>query len=172
MHPTKIRKCALAGFLGLVLLSGACQRARTGEASSQDPGLFSAGGVHDLSADEERGGHTLRKHVGKTDDELRARLQEESNITAASTYSDRATAERVVGSALQQEQARIERWLDRTSGHPNLVLDYHGDPAHPIGRTLGRGQNQGQPCSQAVVILRWTGGREYYVLTSYPECRR
>jgi hypothetical protein len=172
MFPAPIRRSALAGFLlGLILLSGACQKARTGGASTEESG-FAAAPAHDLSEDEALGGHTLRKHVGKTDDELRARLQDEPNITAASTYTDRTTAEGVVATALQQKQARIQRWLDRRSGHPNLVLDYHGDPAHPIGRTLGRGQMQGQPCSQAVVILRWTGGGEYYVLTSYPECRR
>ncbi|HYL17001.1 MAG TPA: RNase A-like domain-containing protein [Terriglobales bacterium] len=171
MPPTLIRKSALAGFLlGLMFLSGACQKVRTGGAPTEDSGLAAAGPVHDLSEDEARGGHTLRKHVGKTDDELRARLQDEPNITAASTYNDRATAESVVGSVLQQDRAKIERWLDRSSGHPNLVLYYDGDPAHPIGRSLGRGQSQGQPCSHAVVIFRWMRDREYYVLTSYPEC--
>jgi uncharacterized protein YcbX len=109
--------------------------------------------------------------VGRTDEELRERLRHERNISAASTYADRATAEMAVGVALQQNQAKIERWLEREGGHPNLVIDYDGDPAHPIGRTLHRGDDQSQPCSHAVVVLKWDGDHHYHVLTSYPECR-
>jgi hypothetical protein len=49
------------------------------------------------------------------------------------------------------------------------VLDYEAD--QPIGRTMHRGQDRSEPCSHAVVVLRWTGPADYYVLTSYPECR-
>ncbi|HXZ78339.1 MAG TPA: RNase A-like domain-containing protein [Terriglobales bacterium] len=125
---------------------------------------------HDLSIDEARGGHTLKRHVGRTDDELRDRLAREP-ITAASTYTDRAAAESSVGEALAADRDRVERWLRRSGGHPNLVLDYDGDPQHPIGSVLNRGAATSVPCSHAVVVLRWAGPDDYYVLTSYPECR-
>jgi hypothetical protein len=127
--------------------------------------------VRDLSRDEAAGGHILRKHVGQTDDELRERLQREPRITGASTYTDRPTAEHAVGAAIAASQDRIQRWLSRTGGHPNLVLDY--DSAAPIGRTISRnrGENQSRPCSHALVVLKYAGPNEYYVLTSYPECR-
>ena len=127
------------------------------------------GPVRDLSQDEAAGGHILRKHVGQTDDELRERLQRERGITGASTYTDRPTAEHAVGAAITESQDRIQRWLSRSSGHPNLVLDY--DSAAPIGRTINRGENQARPCSHALVVLKYAGPNEYYVLTSYPECR-
>ena len=127
------------------------------------------GPVRDLSQDEAAGGHILRKHVGQTDDELRERLQRERGITGASTYTDRPTAEHAVGAAITESQDRIQRWLSRSSGHPNLVLDY--DSAAPIGRTINRGENQARPCSHALVVLKYAGRDEYYVLTSYPECR-
>ncbi len=130
-----------------------------------------SGPSHDLTQDEAAGGHTLKKHVGRTDEQLRERLERERNISAASTYTDRETAERVVGTGLQQEQPRIQRWLERTGGHPNLVLDYDGDPAHPIGRTLRRGEDHTEPCSRAVVVLKFDPPAEYHVLTTYPECR-
>ena len=126
---------------------------------------------HDLSQDEATGGHTLKKHVARTDEQLRERLRRERNISAASTYSDRDTAERAVAIAMQQNQPKIDRWLNREGGHPNLVIDYEGDAAHPIGRTLNRGEDQTQPCSHAVVVLKWDGERNYHVLTTYPECR-
>ena len=52
--------------------------------------------------------------------------------------------------------------------YPNLVLLYDSD--HPIGRTLHRGEDQPEPCSHALVVLKWDGERQYHVLTSYPEC--
>ncbi|MGB9204649.1 MAG: RNase A-like domain-containing protein [Terriglobales bacterium] len=127
------------------------------------------GSVRDLSQDEAAGGHILRKHVGQTDDQLRQRLQREPRITGASTYTDRPTAERAVGAAIAASQDRIQRWLSRSGGHPNLVLDY--DSASPIGRTINRGESQSRPCAHALVVLKYSGPGQYYVLTSYPECR-
>jgi len=123
---------------------------------------------HDLSRDESAGGHTLRKHVGRTDDQLRERLRHEREISAASTWTDRETAERAIGIALSQNEEKIQRWLARDS-HPNLVLDYNGP--QPIGRSLPRRADQPEPCSHATIVLRWSGPGSYYVLTSYPECR-
>jgi hypothetical protein len=51
------------------------------------------------------------------------------------------------------------------------VIDYDGDPSHPIGRTLNRDADQAEPCSHATIVLKWSGPSDYYVLTSYPECR-
>ncbi len=132
-------------------------------------GRLTNGPARDLSQDEAAGGHILRKHVGQTDEQLRERLQREPRITGASTYTDRPAAEHVVGAAIAESQDRIQRWLRRSGGHPNLVLDY--DYEAPIGRTLNRGENQSRPCAQALVVLKYSGPNQYYVLTSYPECR-
>jgi len=123
----------------------------------------------DLSQDETAGGHILRKHVGQTDEQLRERLEREPGITGASTYTDRLAAEHAVGAAIAESHGRIQRWLNRPGGHPNLVLDY--DSERPVGRTMNRGENQSRPCAHALVVLKYTGPNEYYVLTSYPECR-
>ena len=138
-------------------------------AGSRAEGREMSGPVRDLSQDEAAGGHILRKHVGRTDEQLVERLEEERRITGASTYTDRSTAEHAVGAAIAAAQDRIERWLRRSGGHPNLVLDY--DSPTPIGRTVNRGENQSHPCSHALVVLKYAGPNEYYVLTSYPECR-
>jgi hypothetical protein len=125
--------------------------------------------VRDLRQDEAAGGHILRKHVGQTEQQLRARLERERNITGASTYTDVSTAEHAVGAAIAQSQREIEDWLGRPGRHPNLVLDY--DSPDPIGRTMNRGEYQSQVCQHAVVVLKYAGPNDYYVLTSYPECR-
>lgn len=123
----------------------------------------------DLSQDEAAGGHTLRKHVGRSDTELRERLSRERDISAASTWNDRASAETAIGAAIADQNTRISRWLERDR-HPNLVLDYDGDSSHPFGRTLRRGEERVEPCAHAVIVLRWDGANSYHVLTAYPEC--
>lgn len=122
----------------------------------------------DLSRDEAEGGHTLSRHVGRTDEELRQRLQHE-HISAASTYTDRAAAEQAVGAALAANAQRINDWAASSGGHPNLVLDF--DSPQAIGRSLRRGQSQSTPCSHALVVLKWKPPTDYFVLTSYPDCR-
>lgn len=179
----KSRKLLLSIFVASVLCSlTACQAPPASNGESSGGGATSAsavathaetatasGPVRDLSQDEATGGHILRKHVGQTDAELLERLERERRISGASTYTDRSAAEHAVGAAIADSQSRIQRWLDRSGGHPNLVLDY--DSPAPIGRTINRGESQAHPCSHAVVVLRYGGPNGYYVLTSYPECR-
>ena len=159
-----------------VLIS--CQPPSTSGASSAPSSSIAAradnhtknGPARDLSQDEAAGGHILRKHVGQTDDELRERLERERGITGASTYTNRSVAEHAVGAAIAESHDRIERWLSRSGGHPNLVLDF--DSETPIGRSINRGESQSRPCAHALVVLKYVGPNNYYVLTSYPECRR
>ena len=172
-HPRLLFLALLALAL---LVSPACLAPQTTSNQASPPAkpepassAAPAGPVRDLSQDEADGGHTLRKHVGRTDDELRQRLRHERNIAAASTWTDRAAAEQAVGVTIAQNRNKISSWLDRPS-RANLVLDYDGDPAHPIGRTLDRDASQAAPCSHAVIVLKRTDNL-YYVLTAYPECR-
>ena len=140
--------------------------------------LLAGGGIHaqpvrDLSVDESLGGHTLARHVGKTDAELADRLRRERQISAASTYTDRATAERSVGAALADGRGKLASWMRRSGRRPNLVLHYVEPSRRPIGRSLMRGRNRLVSCTRAIVVLRWDDRKDrYYVLTSYPEADR
>jgi hypothetical protein len=180
------RLTSLACVAWLLLVAGAMTRAAPGapagvarqSASSGDVWRASAQGRtpapparYNLLVDERRGGHTLARHVGRSEADLRERLRRERTISAASTYPDRETAERVVAITLQRERFRIQDWIRAATRHPNLALDYRSD--RPIGISLGRGRSSPEPCYDAVVVLKWDAGRhDYYVLTSYPEARR
>ncbi|MFZ0684859.1 MAG: RNase A-like domain-containing protein [Terriglobales bacterium] len=169
-----LRICLAAGLCMLI----SCQAPTSTSSGAPSSGAALAeraeshaanGPVRDLSQDEAAGGHILRKHVGRTDEQLVERLEHERRITGASTYTDRSAAEHAVGAAIAASQERIQRWLNRPGGHPNLVLDY--DSPTPIGRTINRGESQSHPCSHALVVLKFSPPNDYYVLTSYPECR-
>ena len=120
-----------------------------------------------LEADEARGGHTLSRHVDKSDDELRDRLRREPDISAASTYTDPDTAERTVGQAIRDERTKVTSW-EKSTSHPNLVLRV--TMPYTVGRSIRQGSSAAKDVKSAVVVLKWSG-QGWYVLTSYPEDR-
>lgn len=123
---------------------------------------------YDLARDEERGGHTLKKHVGRTDEQLRERLRRE-RISAASTWTDRETAETTLAEAFRAEQRRIDGWVRK--GYPRANLALHYDAGRTIGRSLRRGEEQTVNCTSAVIVLRADGPNSFFALTTYPEAR-
>jgi hypothetical protein len=128
-----------------------------------------AAAPRDLATDEAAGGHTLARHVGASDAGLARRLADEPNLAVASTFVDRATAERAVAAALDGARARIERWL-RSPGDETLALRWPGD-GRPLGRLLERGADTAVDASAANVVLRRRGGG-YNVLTADTERAR
>ena len=119
------------------------------------------------------GGHTLSRHVDKTDAELAERLRREPQISAASTYTDRATAERSVGAALAEAGGQLSAWEGRTGGDRTWCLHYVDRAKQPLGRSLRRGQRSSRPATRALVVLKWNDrSSRFYVLTSYPETDR
>jgi hypothetical protein len=124
----------------------------------------------DLERDERRGGHTIARHVGRTDAQLQARIRRES-ISAASTYVDLATAERIIGRALDENSPQVQTWLARRSTRPNLAIRHRARDRLPTGRVMRRGERESKDAFGAVVVLRWRDDG-WYVLTSYPETVR
>lgn len=165
----------VAALAVLLLVAGLWSDRAHGQALRQRaPAADQAQGpLYDLQADERMGGHTLERHVGKTDEELAARLRREPNISAASTYTDVLTARRIVALAIARSRARIDTWEARSGSRPNLVLNYATPDGAAIGRSLSRGQRVSRPAERALVVLRWyERERRWIVLTSYPETRR
>jgi hypothetical protein len=169
----------VALLFALALIAGCNRTERTSQRAAPPPASVVAerqqdpqpSPGHDLSLDEAMGGHTLARHVGKTDAELLDRLRREPQISSASTYTDRATAEIVVGAALSGSNRSFDAWRQRTGRRANFVLHYASRGV--IGRSISRGRSESAPCEQALVVLHWDEGRHrFYVLTSYPEEKR
>jgi hypothetical protein len=174
-HKAELLSMVLLMTLGLIQVCGCGQApAPAGTETNREEPHATAGASrsadrYDLERDEARGGHTLSKHVGRTDEELRERLRRERNISAASTWTDRATAEEVVAEALRAERGRMENWMRR--GYPRANFALHYDARRTIGRSLRRGKDQVVDATEAVIVLRADGPDGYYVLTTYPEAR-
>jgi predicted small lipoprotein YifL len=166
-----LRKTAAPLCLALLVALAGC--GQSGTPLREDRGPASAdkaaarGDRYDLERDERLGGHTLERHVGRSDAELRERLEHEPNISAASTWTNRETAERTIAEALHVERGRIESWMRR--GRPRTNLALHYDAGQVIGRSLRRGDTHAVECTRAVLVLRADGEGGFYVLTAYPE---
>jgi hypothetical protein len=85
----------------------------------------------DLAMEEDLyGGHTIDKHVGKTDIQLLQRLRDqarasgEPKIPAASTFPDLASAQNYTLDCIRQRTPQIDAWLAT------------GDPPHPPTRVF------------------------------------
>ncbi|MFG2030382.1 RNase A-like domain-containing protein [Streptomyces sp. NPDC048825] len=68
-------------------------------------------------AEDLGGGHTIDKHVGKTDDQLLQRLRDQANssgtptIPAASSFTDLASAQKYTQECIRQRSNQIDAWL-------------------------------------------------------------
>ncbi|MDX8369706.1 MULTISPECIES: ribonuclease YeeF family protein [Bacillus] len=122
-----------------------------------------------LAAHEAKGGHLLERHVGKTDKELIERLKTDPNphITASSTFKDRATAERIANSVLNDPKniKKIENWIDDPK-KPKLMLRYKGD-GEIIGRSVSRNSDLVENVTNAKIILKKDNNGNF-ILTGYP----
>jgi hypothetical protein len=96
------------------------------------------------------GGHTLAKHVGKSEQFLRNRLATEPRIRAASTFYDRQSAEMTLSVFLDANAPKIVRWLRRSEDE--VIL--HGHAAHPIGMVIQRGATRSVSASGIRLVLR------------------
>ncbi|ADU97277.1 RNase A-like domain-containing protein [Thermovibrio ammonificans] len=126
-------------------------------------------GYRGLAFYERHGGHTIRKHVGKTGSWLKERLKREERLKSASTFYDLKTAERVVEAAISQNREKILRWLKNPNAPNKLVITYRG--SKPIGFKVTRVQKgvfEESTCTDARVILKKDGRFGYIVLTAYP----
>jgi hypothetical protein len=165
---TKVASTIVAVVLAIAVAWLKSQPGNSANRRAGPPASYPAGsGAYDLSRDENLGGHTLQRHVGRTDGQLRERLEEERDIAAASTYNDRTAAEQTVAAALAQNRGRVASWLQRDDAHPNLTLHFRGNA--PIGRSIHRGGQTAETCFEALVILHWDGDDRFHVLTTYPE---
>ncbi len=126
------------------------------------------GRMNKQAAHELKGGHLLEKHVGKTDEELLERLRTNPNITGSSTFTKRATAEKVANTVLNNPNniKKIQKWLSNPNSRPTLSLRYKGD-GEIIGRSISRNSRVVENVTNAKIVLKRDDNGDF-ILTGYP----
>ncbi|WP_434626329.1 RHS domain-containing protein [Pseudomonas sp. Z5-35] len=142
----------------------ACQCPGDIEAEGPFSEIVPGGG---LAAHEARGGHLIRKHIGRTDAQLAQRIEAEPNVPAASTFPDRATAESSAARAIASNEKKIEKFLNSKKGKTTITHTY----AKPVGVSLIRGHDDYAPAYKALFVLIKDPKKPegYFLLTGFPE---
>ncbi len=114
-------------------------------------------------------GHTLQKHVGKTDAELLARFAAEPNIAGSSTFLNQSEAEKWIEAVLVNNHAAIRKWMETTgpSAPPKPFTFAFGEP---VGRGVLRvGSGNIANLFKVRVVLKRIGSDSWGILTSHPD---
>jgi hypothetical protein len=121
---------------------------------------------HEVQPGGRLGGHTIAKHVGRTEAQLRARLAAE-RIPAASTFTNLRTAEDAISKVLRLESAAIKAWAHA----PNpSKLELTRDLGKAVGMGVVRTTGQLSKMTKVLIVLKYQAynGKPYYILTAFP----
>lgn len=111
------------------------------------------------------GGHTIANHVGKTDNELLARFEQNKRLIMSSTFKNLNVAESVISRAIYYNRTNIKSLL---GGGRRLTIVY------PAGQEIGYGFSRGSTqrismrSVRIVIELKEYNGKPYYILTAFP----
>lgn len=140
-------------------VAAASAAAVTGIGQATDPGV-------DLTAMEAAGGHTIERHVGKSDADLETRARE-GGYDQTSSFADLATAETLTASNVAANAAWITRWLGKQKAVGQLVV--RSDAPATAGRIYDAATDSFVAPTTVVTVLEKTGRGTFIVLTSYLE---
>lgn len=126
-------------------------------------------GAISLAAEEAAGGHTIARHVGRTEAQLRSRLAQQPGIPAASTFRTLQEAEAAVAAALRTNKEAIKAWAK--SANPGQTKAFTYEAGRVIGQGVVRSTGQMTDMSKMVVVVRKVieKNRVYFVITAYPK---
>jgi hypothetical protein len=119
-----------------------------------------------LRSHEHSGGHTLLRHVAKSDEELLARLEARRRLPYSSSFASEERAERLISDFLTDRRAAIAKWMDSTGER----LKLEGSLPTVTGRTAARDGSVDYVSGIRVLIERDSSMPQgYRVVTAFPQ---
>lgn len=132
-----------------------------------------------LQNSESKGGHTLERHVGKTDAELVQRMEKEKRITGSSSFANVGDAEKAINGAIKKNQQKVEDWLADAKKGERLALSGSAKGRGIARADFNKAEKQADPAAAKLaavkprnsckMILQADGKGGFIVLTAYPE---
>jgi hypothetical protein len=110
-------------------------------------------------------GHTIDRHIGRTTQQLMARIRRQ-RLPRASTYWDETGAQKAINEALRANRAQITEWL---AHNPNHQLEIRYLSNDDVGYTVTK-RGRVILTRRVVVVLKDVHGH-LTVITSYPDPR-
>ncbi|MEM5299056.1 RNase A-like domain-containing protein [Burkholderia sp. JPY481] len=123
--------------------------------------------MHEAKAGSRIGGHTLLKHVGRTEAQLRERLRLEPKRTEVSSFANLQEAEWAISETMLANASKIRKWT--TTSKRTLTLEK--DVGRKVGYVLTQKTDTLVDSSKVKVILKYGtyNGMPYYILTAMIE---
>lgn len=122
--------------------------------------------LHESATGLKPGGHTIRNHIGKSREELLARLTANKSLTAAGSFTNINVAERAITLALRANSARIKSW----GYYPVRKLEIDFVTGYKVGSYIRMGSTELISTSKLRIVLEYKpyNGKPYYILTAFP----
>ncbi|GAW49854.1 MULTISPECIES: RNase A-like domain-containing protein [unclassified Nocardioides] len=120
-----------------------------------------------LRSHEHSGSHTRRDHIGRSDQQLRERLANESGPPAASTFRSEREAERAIEDAISRNRGAIDNWM--ASGR--FKKPFFADVGYDIGRILVRDTGEIVSSTKVRLVLVKDSSMPlgWRLLTAFPD---
>lgn len=119
-----------------------------------------------LLEQEQLGGDTMDRHVGRSATELFAHLAKEPHERAVGSFPDPRTAGQVIAAALRPDEADYDNWARRAKAGERAEVRMAFE--QPIGLLVERGNASGVPAHGIKVILEAMGQGTCRLVTAYP----
>jgi hypothetical protein len=121
---------------------------------------------HEAMPGSRIGGHTLLKHVGKTDAQLLERAKAEPSRALISTFTNIESAEWAISEVMRVHSKQIKIWAQSPR---RKFLTLSSDVGKPVGRVLSAESGKIADGREIVVVLKYEkyNGMPYYILTTY-----
>lgn len=122
---------------------------------------------HEALAGSKLGGHTIAKHVGRTEQQLRARLVAEPAREIVSTFTNLRVAEDCISKVMRLHAERIKTWAQ--TGKKGQRLELEVDMGKVTGFGVVRLTGQVVQLRKVLIVLKpeTYNGMPYYIVTAY-----
>lgn len=117
--------------------------------------------------DQEFNGHTVEKHIGKSNDWLDGRLAGSRHEKFVSSYIDLETASNVIKDIVLENESKIKHWIE-DQDQDKLILIKKYDKK--IGIAMKKKDKELKDCHVGIVVLKRAHktSEKFYIVTSYP----
>ncbi|WP_147195021.1 RNase A-like domain-containing protein [Pantoea sp. CCBC3-3-1] len=126
--------------------------------------------AHEALPGSRAGGHTIDKHIGKTSEELLARLKASPRLTQSSSFQSMRDAEALISKVLRDNKNQIAVLTKNVPSGQNLKMVFDRNFAKQTGISVSRGEKEAKACYQVRIILKFESwhGKPYFILTAFP----
>lgn len=126
---------------------------------------------HESLSGAKPGGHTLARHVGLPETELRARMINRPTLAGSSTFYNARVAEDAISRAMKYNSAYITNWAKTARQGSKLNIDFFAGKEIGFGIESATGPVIKSSKIRAVLELQLYNGKPYYILTAFPVLR-